>query len=705
MKKTTLVVCFSCFLLCLILYPTLLAPKSRPNVLLITIDTLRADRLSCYSPKHLQTPQIDRLASRGVLFTRAFAHTTTTLPSHTNILLGTTPLYHGVHENSHFIVLDDFLTLAEHLKKFGYATGAFIGAYPLDSRFGLNQGFDIYNDDYGRKSSTPFKESERRAEDVIGNSLDWLKKQTTPWFLWVHCYDPHDPYEPPEPFATRFKASPYDGEVAYVDSSLAKLLNYLQANNLYEQTIVVFTGDHGESLGEHGEQTHGYLAYNSTLWIPLIIAAPGFKPGRTDQLVGHIDLFPTICEICGIEKPAFLQGVSLVPALKGNRLPQRSLYFESLAPYYSRGWAPLRGYIQGRQKFIESPIPELYDLEKDFEEKQNLASNVKLDAFQRELERVIQTQSLGRTLSAGRTPDRETLERLKSLGYISSADVSKKNTYGPKDDVKVLLTYHNRCVQAANLFYKQGKFDESVELLKEVLKERADVSTAYTSLAAIYREREKTDEALSVLRQGLEAIPSDYDIFSAYVSYLYAAGRYEQIIDLISSSSLRQMEYDPEIWNYIGVAYLHRENFELARQAFEKSISIDAKFPIPFNNLGNLYMFLFRRTKERAAYEQALQNFQRAISLDPYYATAFHSLGVAFAQGGDLEQAILNMRKALELRPDFGEALYDLGIVYMTKGEKAKAYDYLNRVKTSSFYQELSAEDKRKLEALLQKVK
>ncbi|MCK4337509.1 MAG: sulfatase, partial [Candidatus Aminicenantes bacterium] len=311
--------------------------KGRLNVLLISIDTLRADRLSCYSRKHIRTPNIDSLAEKGVLFSRAFANTPTTLPSHAGILTGTTPLYHGVHENGTFVLQEDFLTLAEHLKSFEYSTGAFIGAYPLDSKFGLAQGFDVYNDDYSSPSSEGLAYVERKAGEVVDQALEWLKTSKSPWFLFIHCFDPHTPYEPPEPFKTKNKNHLYEGEIAYVDNVLEHLLNYLEEKDLYDKTLIVFTGDHGESLGQHGEKTHGFFAYNTTLWIPLLISAPGVKPGRVDQYVSHIDIFPFVCDILKIKKPSFLQGISLLPAIKGKKLAKRPIYFEALYPYYSRG--------------------------------------------------------------------------------------------------------------------------------------------------------------------------------------------------------------------------------------------------------------------------------------------------------------------------------------------------------------------------------
>ncbi|MHB8056035.1 MAG: sulfatase, partial [Candidatus Aminicenantales bacterium] len=297
----------------------------RPNILLVTIDTLRADHLGCYGWKTAQTPAIDALAARGVLFTRAFAHNPSTLPSHTNILLGLTPNAHGVHENSNFIVRDEFLTLAEWLKTQGYATGAFIGAFPLDSRFGLGQGFDVYDDNYGSQDPMDLAFVERKGDVVVGRAVEWLRHQSGPWFAWVHLFDPHQPYAPPEPFKSRYPGDPYDGEIAFADSALEKLFDFLKEQKLADKTAVVLTADHGESLGEHGESTHGYFAYNATLHVPLILAVPGLLPSRSGENVCHIDIFPTVCEIVGKKAPAGLQGRSLFPPAEGTKSADRPI--------------------------------------------------------------------------------------------------------------------------------------------------------------------------------------------------------------------------------------------------------------------------------------------------------------------------------------------------------------------------------------------
>lgn len=698
------------FFLCLLLFGSFLAFSRLPsragskkgglNLLFIIIDTLRADRLSCYQSESLKTPNIDRLAEKGILFKKAFAQTSMTLPSHANIFLGTSPLSHGVHDNSTFVVREKFLTLAEHLKNHGYSTAAFVGAYPLDSRFGLSQGFETYDDDYGFQDFEKLAYVERKAEVVIGRALHWLKQQRHPWFLWVHCFDPHAPYEPPEPFRSQYQDRLYDGEVAYIDSALGELFRYLENNNLTQKTLIVFTGDHGESLGEHGEETHGYFAYNSSLRVPLIISFPGAKKSRVDQAASHVDIFPTVCDILNIDQPPFLQGISLLPAIKGKSLPERDVYFESLYPYYSRGWAPLRGFYSGGEKFIDSPIPELYDMNADFDELKNLAQAGSLEKYRKKLAQIMKKSSLPEAEESRAGLDRESRDKLRSLGYISSSPVSQKETFSPEDDVKTLLPYHNRAMRALELG-QQGKIDEGIELLESVLKERKNVDTVYSSLAALYKEKGLMKEALGVLKLGLESLPSNYEIFLTYVSFLTSAGQYDEVIRVFGEKSLWKAEHDPEIWNSLGVAHANQGDLEKAITFFEKSLSIDNEYPDAFNNLGSAYLGIFMKTRDSRAYQNAVENFKKAIELDPNHASAYNGLGGAYLQTGDLDGAIGCLERALELKPDFGHALYNLGLAYLGKGDKSKALEYFNTYK-KNHGRYLSLGEREKLEALIQ---
>jgi arylsulfatase A-like enzyme/Flp pilus assembly protein TadD len=671
------------------------------NVLLVTVDTLRADRLSCYGEAFLQTPSTDSLSRRGILFSRAFSHNPTTLASHTNMLLGLTPLGHGVRENTNFVVREKFFTLAEFLKKSGYATGAFIGGYPLHSRFGLSQGFDVYDDDYEKMKFMKFSAGERKAGDVIDRAMKWLEGQDSSWFCWIHCFDPHDPYDPPEPFKTQYAESPYDGEVAYVDRELGRFLKYMEEKGLFDKTLVVFTGDHGESLGQHGEMTHGYLANNTTIWVPLIISYPGAKPGRVNQCVGLIDIFPTICDILQVEKPGALQGISLLPAMKGRELPDRPIYFESLYPYYSRGWAPIKGFIQKGEKYIQSPIPELYDLEKDFDETHNLAGGRRLDAYRKRLNEIIEWYSYPDSEEARQRIDRKSLEKLRSLGYISSPLAARKESYGPEDDVKTLLPFHNKSVRAWEL-YLEGHIEEGFDLVKQVITERQDVDIAYTNLAKMYSEQGRLKEALQVLELALEHLPDNYGVILTYVSFLNLAGRYDDVIDILNAKKVPQMENDPEIWNYLGLAYSARGEYEQAIAALETALTLDDEFAFAYRGLANTYLSRFFKAKDKEDLMTSIRNFEKALELEPEFAAAYNSLGVAYKENSQTDDAIRCWEKAFELRPDVGFPLLNLGLIYMEREERIKALDYLKKYK-DGFYSSLAPEDRKKLDALIQR--
>jgi arylsulfatase A-like enzyme/Flp pilus assembly protein TadD len=673
------------------------------NLLLITIDTLRPDRLSCYDSTHVQTPNIDNLAQKGTLFFRAFANTPTTLPSHASILLGITPLQHGIHDNYNFVVHEELLTLAEHLKNFGYSTGAIIGAHPLDSRFGLGQGFDTYDDDYDKLSSQKFAQGERRADDVTKKAMEWLKAQESPWFLWTHFYDPHDPYEPPEPFKTEYRDRSYDGEVAFVDSELGKLMDYMKTHSLFKNTLIVLTSDHGESLEEHGERTHGYFAYNSTIWVPLIITAPNTSQKVVDQHVSHVDIFPTVCDILKIPKPPFLQGISLVPALDGKTLPERLLYFESLYPHYSRGWAPLKGYISHKEKFMESPIPELYSMAQDFQETKNIAIGSDLEGYRKNLSEILQDQPRPDEKSLRKKVDRESLEKLKSLGYISEPYISTKRTYSPQDDIKTLLPYHRKAEKALSQ-YNHGNVDAGIQLLKEILTERNDVDVAYIYLAGIYDATGKPTDASDVFELGLKNLPSSYRILTPFVDLLMKEGHYGKVIEVISSKHLLPMEHDSEIWSALAQAYEKEGDLDGAIAAYEKAKIIDNEYVRIYSALGEAYLSRYLKTKDSMSYEQSISNFKKAIELDPAHVSAYSGLGDAYGQTGDLKGAISAWEKALELNPDQYILNFNLGLAHYNSGSKTRALEYFTSLK-ESHYSHLSPGQKQALDDLIQRCK
>jgi arylsulfatase A-like enzyme len=341
-------------------------PPQRPtHVLLITVDTLRADAIGAYGDKGGATPHLDRLAAAGVRFDRAHAHNVVTLPSHANILSGRYPIDHGVRDNAGFRFPASLDTAATILKSRGYRTGAFISAFPLDSRFGLARGFDVYDDGFVDATPRPaFLEQERKGSETVGRAVKWRQAQgSEPTFSWVHVYEPHFPYRPPEPFAARFRSDPYEGEVAAVDAELAPLIDPILDAGPDARTLVIVTADHGESLGEHGEATHGIFAYEATLRVPLIVYAPQLLgPRVVSSLARHVDVLPTILDAVGVDIPTDLRGQSLLPVARGE--PDKievDSYFEALSASLNRGWAPLTGIMRGTLKYIDLPVPELYD--------------------------------------------------------------------------------------------------------------------------------------------------------------------------------------------------------------------------------------------------------------------------------------------------------------------------------------------------------
>jgi len=702
-SSSVVILLINLFLILFCLSSSAKAEKSKLNLILITIDTLRADRLSCYSDKYVKTPHIDALAERSVIFTKSFAHNPLTLPSHTNILLGTTPLSHGVQDNVDFVVRPEFLTIAEHLKKYGYSTGAFIGAAPLDSRFGLDQGFDLYDDDFISPGAPKFTEGERKAEEVIKPAWDWIKKQKQPWFAWLHLFDPHYSYDPPEPFKSKYQDRPYDGEAAYVDSELGRFMGYLDSNGLLKNTIVIITSDHGESLGEHGEQTHGILAYNASLWVPLIIYVPGNKPGTVEDFTAHIDIFPTVCDVLDMEIPNHLQGISLCPAMQGKSIGERTIYFESLEPFYRMDWAPLRGFIRGNYKFFDSPIPELYDLDSDFSENKNLIDAAKLPAYKQQLDQLMQAQVSGQKPDASQKTDSVGLRKLRSLGYITSSPVGRKRTYGPEDDIKSLLPLYNQIIQAYRL-RESNKTKEGIAALENIIKQENRLDIAYVYLAKLYGESLQINVVLETLRKGYKTFPFSYEILELYCEFLMHTQNYDEIIRVLRSDQPFQMEQDPELWTLLGLAYTKMGQNDEALQAFEISVSIDPEYADTFNYIGSIYLSKYLQTHEKEFFAKAVKNLQRVIELDLEYVSAYNSLGAAYMTHGDMTEAIRSWEKVIEINPRAGKTYYYLGLAYISQGDMTKARLYLVTLK-NEFYHLFTHAEKENFELLLERVK
>ena len=652
---------------------TLSAAAAEPNVLLVTIDTLRPDRLSCYSPKYVRTPAIDALAAQGVLFEKAFAHCPITLASHANILLVTTPLFHGVSENSKTKVADVFMTMAKHFKSAGYATGAFVGAFPLDSRFGLDQGFDVYDDAFPTKPASANFYSERRAEVVVAAALNWLGQQKGKWFCWVHVFDPHAPYAPPEPYASQFKSDPYSGEAAYVDAQLGRLFTELRKRGESDGLVTVLTADHGESLGEHGELTHGYFGYNSTLHVPLLIAGPGLKPGRVAEAVSHVDIFPTVCELAGLKLPAAtLQGASLVPLMSGRNAAARPIYIESLDSYLNKGCAPLRGIVADGKKFIDSPIPELYDLATDFGETTNLAPKTDLAPYRKALQDLEKSLTTDPGTGGGRQPvDRQTLERLRSLGYVATSVSQIKASYGPEDDLKTFLPYQQK-LERAIILGDQGKTEEGQRLMEELIVEKKDFGPAYIYLSQAYMGQGQVRDAIRVLDTGVRLNPKNYSLYSAFGTILVKTAQWDKAAEILGKA-LALIEYDPEAWDNLGIVHMRQNDFPKALEYFGKAVGLDRSYAPGYSNMAFVYFQMYVSDKKAENLTRAIENFRKATAVDPAMNLAWRGLGVVSLEAGKPEEAIGAWEKAVAADPKDDYSTFSLGLEYLKKGDKARA--------------------------------
>jgi arylsulfatase A-like enzyme/Flp pilus assembly protein TadD len=630
------------------------AAAAGPNVLLITVDTLRADRLSCYAAGHAPTPAIDALAARGVRFEWAFAHNPTTLPSHANILSGMTPLFHGVSENAKSKFPPDLPTMAGDLKAAGYATGAFIGAFPLDSRFGLDRDFDVYDDAFAGRTAPGGPPRERRAAEVIKAATDWLSGRTGKWFCWVHLWDPHAPYAPPEPFATRYREDPYSGEAAYVDSQIGSLLAEIERLRPGERTLVVLTADHGEALGEHGELTHGYFAYNGTLHVPLIIAGPGLAPRRVATSVGHIDILPTVRDLLGLAPRPALQGRSLAGLMKTGRGEDRAIYFESLEPFFDKGCAPLRGFIRGRLKFMDSPIPEVYDLDPDPGESKNLAPARDLVPLRKDLERM-----------------RTALASPRAGGGVRVA-AQTKMSYGPADDVKTLLPFQQR-LERAILLADGGKAEDGIRELGALVRDKKDFTPGYIYLSQTLMSQGRPDEAVLALDEGVRDNPENYALLSS-LGMLLVMRRQDGRAEEVLKKALAVVDFDPDAWTTLGGIEMRKGDPAKALECFDRAVSLDPAFTPAYLNIGAARMArYFGHGRDPEDLALAVKSFRRAVVLDPAMHPAWRGLGAASMASGNTEEAIAAWEKALALDPRDGFSTYNLGLAYLGKGDKPRA--------------------------------
>jgi len=687
-----------------------LRPIPGQNVLLITIDTLRADALGSYGGQ-AATPALDRLARDGVRFDFAHAHAVLTLPSHTSILTGDYPFRHGLRDNSGYRLPSGARTIATLLKRAGYATAAFVSAFPVHSRFGLNQGFDVYDDRFGEtRAPTEFVMPERLASASVPLARDWIAARATrpdnpSWLAWVHVFDPHAPYHPPAPFDTQYAGRPYYGEVAATDAALSPLLDDVRIAD--RPTLVIVTGDHGEALGDHGEDTHGVFAYESTLRVPLIVAelggngrTPGAqRPQRNSSSPGevspaaarHVDILPTILDAIGQPIPSDLPGRSLLPASERRAAaPPRPSYFESMSAMLNRGWAPLTGIVAEREKYIDVPMPERYDLAADGAELTNLAGK----SPERDRTLAAALNAFGASLPGQRrVEDADALARLRALGYVSGS-APAKTRYTDADDPKRLIAL-DQAIHRGVALYVARRFDEAVQVYQDVIKQRPDMAIAYRHLAFVNWESGNVGAAIGVLRQALGAGIVHTELTTQLGTYLAESGNPGEAVRLLEPAAASGAP-DLDALNALGIAYARGGRAEDARRLFTRMLSINPESGMAIENLAALDL-------ARGDFGTAGLRFERAVRLDPTSSQAHAGLGVVALKRGDRRAAVDAWKKAVELDPTNYDALYNLATTLAHDRQSVEARPYLEQfVRTAPSV--LYAKDIRDVTALLQQI-
>ena len=633
------------------------------NVVLITIDTLRSDRVSAYGSDLVDTPNIDRFASEGVLFSNAASTVPFTLPAHSSILTGLYPPGHGVRENVGYTLDPGIPTLAEVLSSGGWNTAGFVSAFVLDGRWGIGRGFDHYFDDFDlAEFDTPNLSSVQRSGDVtIAEAVRWLdsRPKSSPFFLWLHLYDPHDPYTPPEPFKSMYPNRPYEGEVAYTDSLIGEFRTSLEERGLLDRSLVILTADHGEGLGDHGEASHGFFVYDTTIHVSLIVRPPaGLVAGRVvDSAVSHVDIFPTILDAARLAAPKAVHGQSLLPMVAGENVElDRGVYSESLYPLLHYGWAPLRVIRTGNRKLISAPRPEVFDFRTDPHEVKNLAGaqpglvedlEARLTALRGRIE--VETAAI----RGGPDLDPQTLAQLQALGYAAGqGGVSlEEEADRPRSDPKDKIGVHRTIMRAQS---QMSKDQEAAERsLVAVLEEDPDILDAHQMLGQLTSTQNRHQEALEHFRRALELEPEHKNSLMGMASSYRALGRKDEA--LVGYRRLLQVSgHDTRATLAIADIEFNRGNLEEAAAALDEAAETTEAPALISNKLGEV-------RAEQGRPSEAMTLFARAVEEKGDFALPHFNLAVLYEEGGDAQRAISEYEKAIELAPKYHEAQFNLG--------------------------------------------
>ena len=628
--------------------------QSRPNVLLITLDTTRADRLGCYGRASAMTPTLDGLAKSGTRFTRAFCNVPLTLPSHSTILTGLYPPEHGSRLNGILAISKDAPTLAELLAARGYQTAAFVAAVVLDARFGLNRGFGTY-DDY--KVPGPIDPQDemaliryRRGDEVADATLAWLKaRPRKPFFCWVHFYDAHRPYYLDEPLDPPDLNRAYEISIGYVDKQIARLVDYLREADLLDNTIIVAVADHGEGLAQHGEDEHGLLLYDEVMRVPLIVRLPGARGGGTasDATVACVDITPTLVDLLHIKAPAPLSGRSFERALHGEPLPELPVYFETQFPLSEYGWSPLYGVVNGEWKYIRAPREELYDLGSDPGETNNRAASAPPELKHLQSRLADAEGRMKRRAGSEVKLDAASRRALESLGYVggggSTTNKAKEGLRDPKD-----VIWMRREFMDAEEDVREHRTARAEERLVKLVAESPESLAFHYKLGKLYFDQGRFEEA----RKGFEAMAKRFaDSYAPHYDLgktLIKLQRYDEAVaELALAAELDDRKV--EVLNNLGLAHLYKRDMPAAMKAFQRSIAIDAKQVDPHSNLGHVLL-------QMGQMEQAEAEFRRALEVDPAAVGPRYNLGLALLQSARYKEAVQEFRRVIQIKPDFADA-------------------------------------------------
>jgi arylsulfatase A-like enzyme/Tfp pilus assembly protein PilF len=655
-------------------------PPSRASVLLVTLDTLRADRVAAWGGAAGLTPNLDALAARGLVFEEALASAPLTLPSHATILTGLEPPRHGVHDNGTYVVPAELETLATRLKAAGYETGAFVGAYVLDRRFGLARGFDHYDDRIARnESGASVLESERRGGEVASAAADWLRARNGPFFAWVHLYDAHAPYEAPSPYREAQAGRPYDAEVAYVDACVGRVLEAARqasARGARGEPLVAVVADHGESLGEHGELTHGFFVYQATLRVPFLLAGPRVPAGeRRKGTARTVDLLPTLLGRLGLAAPAGLDGADLLAAAA----PPREAYAETFYPA-TFGWSPLRSFRMGSLKLVDAPRPELFDLASDPQEADDLAPQ-RAESVERLRQALRALVGRGRPASSA-AADPATEERLRALGYVTAAAAPDLEPTAGRPAPRDRVTSY-RAFEEAVWADARGDRDAAVAGLRRLVDEDPQNLVFRRTLASALRRGGRTLEAVEVA--GIPGRTRDDAVaWHERAQALAAAGRRAQA-EASAKTALQLNPLLPELHNHMGALLAPRGRTAEALAHFEAAAELDPNNAKAWNNRANALRALRRPDEARQAYE-------RAAALAPRDPDPLNGLGALAVESSRFDEAASLFRRALELAPGMGEARLNLAVALAQAGRQAEALAELDRLLRASPSRELAAQ-------------